>query len=141
MTTSVELTQYYVDKLKAELTGADVFYGDQDAFKGAITVCLEPISKDTEFANASMNRTLAHTFTISAMIYANYVSSGKNNRLEADIAAENLSRIIDLDFTSGGLVNRTLVTRIEAGYFTRASGTSYAVSKVTITANLEERII
>jgi len=142
-TTAVQVSQFYVtllnnNKATGANLGADVFYGDQTKISGPRTACVEPGQKSSERTRSASGMAVKRTYQTYVYVYSNYTSSETDNRLDSDLTAEAIEKLVHQYPTCGGLVNSVLVETIEPGYVTKITGTTYVASRLTISAIKEE---
>jgi hypothetical protein len=99
-----------------------VFYGDQEIIPAAVTVCVEPASKQRDWSGYSAMTD--NNFNIRIIAYVEKVQDDTTTRLQCDRLAEALEHLVHSDLqlkdaTGNALIIQGLVSSINFGYATR----------------------
>lgn len=95
-----------------------VFYGDQAKLPGSPVVCVEPDVKVNELSAAQ--RMLHINLRCQVLVYTSVVTSGEDNRKNADLLSEQIETLLHQDPTVGGNCIHSYVENITSGYATKA---------------------
>jgi len=114
-----------------------VFYGDQQKLPGSPVVCVEPDLKTNDLHAAK--RQVEIVLRCQVLVYTSEVTSGEENRRNADLLSESIEAVLHLDPTVGGLCIHSIVDSVTSGYASKA-GTLVKADRIQFSGLSQSRL-
>lgn len=137
LVTFADATLQLLKDHQEELDIYQLFYGDQNKLPGTPVVCVEPDFKNNDLRAAQ--RQLQHRLVCQVLVYTSEVTSGEQNRRNADLLSERIESVLHLDPTIGGIAIHSYVESITSGYATKA-GTLVKADRIQFAALSQSRL-